>query len=141
MQLATQPAQYNVEAGYKFVCDPARPSCCLSTLAPRPPGVINYFDAATYAFPTAAVTFQLKLGTDLYCLARAKPRVAALGLEVSADGEQLAVVAADWKVRVLRFRTGRLRCVLDESLEAAQVGPGEGGRRAGLLRVTEARSL
>ena len=44
----------------------------------------------------------------------------APSLEVSRDGEQLVVFAADKKIRVFRFRTVKLRRCYDESLAAIQ---------------------
>ena len=88
-------------------------------------GVVEYWSPTTYEFPSDAVDFRFKLDTDLYCMAKAK--TSALSLEVSADGEQFACLGPDRRVRVFRFATGKLRCVIDESLEAAAEAQRAGG--------------
>jgi len=80
-------------------------------------GVIEYWSPTTYDFPADAVDFRFKLDTDLYCMAKAKTK--ALTMEVSADGEQFTTTGPDRRVRVFRFATGKLRHVIDESLESA----------------------
>jgi peptidylprolyl isomerase domain and WD repeat-containing protein 1 len=80
-------------------------------------GVIEYWSPSTYEFPHDAVSFRFKLDTDLYALAKAKTK--ALTLEVSPDGEQFTTTGPDRKVRVFRFGSGKLRYVIDESLESA----------------------
>ena len=80
-------------------------------------GVIEYWSPSTYEFPQDAVSFRFKLDTDLYALAKAKTK--ALTLEVSPDGEQFTTTGPDMKVRVFRFSSGKLRYVIDESLESA----------------------
>lgn len=40
-------------------------------------------------------------------------------LQVSKDGQHLAAVCGDKRIRVWRFASGKLRRVYDESLEAA----------------------
>jgi peptidylprolyl isomerase domain and WD repeat-containing protein 1 len=81
-------------------------------------GVIEYWSPATYEAPTPdEVDFRFKLDTDLYHMAKAKTK--ALSLEVSHDGEQFSTMGPDRRVRVFRFGTGKLRCVIDETLESA----------------------
>jgi len=80
-------------------------------------GVIEYWSPVDYQFPTAAVDFRFKSDTDLYSLAKAKTK--ALSLEMSKDGEQFSTMGPDRRVRVFRFATGKLRHVIDESLESA----------------------
>eukprot|EP00879_Flechtneria_rotunda_P014073 GHRR01014703.1.p1 GENE.GHRR01014703.1~~GHRR01014703.1.p1 ORF type:complete len:275 (+),score=76.87 GHRR01014703.1:1677-2501(+) len=80
-------------------------------------GFIEYWSSDDYKHPSGAVKFTMKLDTDLYVLAKAK--TAARSLEVSKDGSQFAVFAADGRVRVWRFASGKLRRSYDESLEAA----------------------
>ena len=58
-----------------------------------PAGVIEYWDAGSHAFPADAVTFDSKLDTDLYALAKAKTTAASL--DVSRDGTQFAMFCAD----------------------------------------------
>jgi peptidylprolyl isomerase domain and WD repeat-containing protein 1 len=43
-------------------------------------------------------------------------------LAVSADGEQFSTTGPDRRIRVFRFATGKLRSVIDESLESANGG-------------------
>ena len=57
------------------------------------------------------------MDTDLFALAQAGTR--ARSLDVSRDGAHFAAFCADGRVRVWRLRTGKLRRVFDESLEAA----------------------
>jgi peptidylprolyl isomerase domain and WD repeat-containing protein 1 len=64
-----------------------------------------------------ATTFDLKLDTDLYALARLNTR--ARSLTVSPDGTQFAAVCADGRVRVWRYASGALRRAYDESADAA----------------------
>lgn len=80
-------------------------------------GVIEYWSPSDYEFPSHAVDFRFKLDTDLYSLAKAKTK--ALSIEVSTDGEQFSAMGPDRRVRVFRFATGKLRYVIDESLESA----------------------
>ena len=63
---------------------------------------MDYWDASSYAFPSSAVKFQLKLDTDLYCLRKAGKDVIPYGLELSSDGEQFVLTASDWKVGLRR---------------------------------------
>lgn len=68
-----------------------------------------------YGFPENDVMFSSKLDTDLFELAKNKTR--ALNLTVSPNGKFLAVFAADKKIRIFRFLSGKLYCVIDESLK------------------------
>jgi hypothetical protein len=56
-------------------------------------GIIEYWSATTLKQPAEGLAFRFKLDTDLYALAKAK--TAARSLEVSRDGAQFSVVAAD----------------------------------------------
>ena len=80
-------------------------------------GHVELWHPASGVFASASVSFRFKADTDLYAHARAK--TAAGSVSVSGDGEQFATFAADRRVRVFRTRSCKLRCVLDESLEAA----------------------
>jgi peptidylprolyl isomerase domain and WD repeat-containing protein 1 len=80
-------------------------------------GVLEYWSPETFAFPSGAVDFEMKVETDLYALAVAK--APARSLEVSPDGARFAAVCADAKVRVFRFATGKLSRTYDESPAAA----------------------
>jgi hypothetical protein len=97
-------------------------------IAPRPPlpGFIEYWGGTTLKHPPGAVSFSLKMDTDLFALAAAK--TAARSLDVARDGGQFAAFCGDGRVRVWRLRTGKLRRIYDESLE---VGGGGGGCGAG----------
>lgn len=79
-----------------------------------------------------ATTFDLKLDTDLYALARLGTR--ARSLSVSPDGSQFAAVCADGRVRVWRYASGALRRAYDESPAAALARQ----RRAGELAAEAA---
>ncbi|CAI5477995.1 unnamed protein product [Closterium sp. Yama58-4] len=81
-------------------------------------GMIEYWSADTYTFPSSSVCFKYKTDTDLYALAKAK--TTAPSLEISPDGSQFATVSPDRRIRVFWFATGKLRRTYDESLEAAQ---------------------
>ncbi|WIA40575.1 hypothetical protein OEZ86_013916 [Tetradesmus obliquus] len=80
-------------------------------------GFIEYWSCDDYKHPSAAVSFSMKMDTDLFALAKAKTH--ARSLEVSRDGSQFAAFCADSRVRVWRFATGKLRRTYDESMEAA----------------------
>ncbi len=56
-------------------------------------GIIEYWSATTLKQPGEGLAFRFKLDTDLYALAKAK--TVARSLEVSRDGAQFSVVAAD----------------------------------------------
>ncbi len=78
-------------------------------------GFIEYWSGSDLTHPSSAVTFKMKLDTDLFALAKAKTK--ALSLEVSKDGKLTAAFCADGRVRVWGFETGKLRRTYDESLE------------------------
>ena len=81
-------------------------------------GVLEVWSADDYGAPRdGAVAFRFKADTDLY--AHAKAKTCPASLEVSPDGSQFATFSRDRRVRVFRFATGKLRCVIDESLDAA----------------------
>ncbi|XVE79289.1 hypothetical protein DITRI_Ditri14bG0045900 [Diplodiscus trichospermus] len=64
------------------------------------------------------VNFRLKSDTNLFEIAKCKTTVSAI--EVSPDGKQFSITSPDRRIRVIWFRTGKLRRVYDESLEVAQ---------------------
>lgn len=78
-------------------------------------GILEYWHGATgdYQFPEKVVDFEFKSDTDLYEFASAKCSPTAI--EVSKDGKLFATISTDKKVRVFRFRTGKLFRVFDES--------------------------
>ncbi|KAF7261938.1 hypothetical protein EG68_00837 [Paragonimus skrjabini miyazakii] len=67
-----------------------------------------------YSFPRG-LGWEFKSDTDLFCLIGAKTH--AINLTISSNGQTLAVLGADRKVRLFRFYTGKLIRVYDESLE------------------------
>ncbi|KAK1946870.1 Peptidyl-prolyl cis-trans isomerase CYP71 [Phytophthora citrophthora] len=80
-------------------------------------GIIEFWDADTYKFPTkdkGVVTFKFKGETDLYELAKSKTYATAI--DVSPDGKNFVVTAKDNQIRVFRFATGKMRRKYDESL-------------------------
>ena len=56
-------------------------------------GVIEYWAASDHSFPEAAVSFRMKMETDLFALAMAK--ATASSLAVSQDGSQFAAFCSD----------------------------------------------
>jgi peptidylprolyl isomerase domain and WD repeat-containing protein 1 len=80
-------------------------------------GLMEVWSPESGAFAADSVSFRFKSDTDLY--AHAKARTAPLSLALSADGTQFATFSPDRRVRVFRWASGKLRCVVDESLDAA----------------------
>ncbi|XP_022184838.2 peptidylprolyl isomerase domain and WD repeat-containing protein 1 [Nilaparvata lugens] len=79
-------------------------------------GILEYWSGyrKEFKFPKC-VKFDSKLDTDLFEFA--KNKTVPSGLCFSPDGLQFATISADRKVRVFHFLTGKLRRVLDESLQ------------------------
>ncbi|KAF1779253.1 Cyclophilin-like domain [Phytophthora cactorum] len=80
-------------------------------------GIIEYWDADTYKFPSkdkGVVKFKFKGETDLFELAKCK--MYATAIDVSPDGQSFVVSAKDSQIRVFRFSTGKMRRKYDESL-------------------------
>ncbi len=79
-------------------------------------GMLEYWAGpkGDYEFPRKGIMFDSKLDTDLFDFAKNKTH--ALALTVSPNGKFFASFAADKKVRVFRFLSGKLYCVIDESL-------------------------
>jgi peptidylprolyl isomerase domain and WD repeat-containing protein 1 len=102
-------------------------------------GVIEYWDAGSHAFPSDTVSFDSKLDTDLYALAKAKTLAASL--DVSRDGSQFAMFCADRRVRVFSFASGKLRRSYDESPEAAAELQRHGGDALKLEPIDFGRRL
>jgi len=82
-------------------------------------GMIEIWDPKMGKFPEdrGDFTFRLKMETDLFCLAKDKTH--AWSMAISPDGETIALVCADLRVRVLDVSSGHLRRVYNESLEAS----------------------
>lgn len=81
-------------------------------------GILEYWCPNTLAFPEEGVKFKLKTETDLFVVAKGRTTVSAL--EVSPDGNQFVITSPDRRIRVFWYKTGKLRRVYGESLEAAQ---------------------
>ena len=80
-------------------------------------GFIEYWAgfSGDFDFPHKKVMFESKLDTDLFELAKNKTK--ALNLSVSPNGKLLAAFCADKRVRIFRFLSGKIYCVIDESLQ------------------------
>jgi len=79
-------------------------------------GMMEYWSSSTndYAFPKS-VKFESKVETDLYEFAKNKTQV--LNMTLSPNGDFFATFAADRKIRIFRVLTGKLTCMIDESLQ------------------------
>ncbi|KER25803.1 hypothetical protein T265_06833 [Opisthorchis viverrini] len=79
-------------------------------------GMLEYWagPSENYGIPRT-VEWSFKSDTDLYCLLGNKTH--AINMTVSSNGQTLAVLGADRKVRLFRFSTGKLIRIYDESLE------------------------
>ncbi|KAK6144231.1 hypothetical protein DH2020_021051 [Rehmannia glutinosa] len=82
-------------------------------------GIIEYWNPASLQFPETGVNFRLKSDTDLFAIVKCKTTVSAI--EVSPDGKQFSITSPDRRIRVIWFRTGKLRRVYDESLEVVNL--------------------
>ena len=89
-------------------------------------GLLEYWDAAEFRFPSAAVKFKHRVDTDLFDLAKARTR--ATSLAVSPDGARFAVTAKDHVLRVFSFATAKVVRKYDEGLHVFQ-----DAQRAGTL--------
>ena len=79
-------------------------------------GKISYWSAATFKFPYDAVKFKYLMDTDLFALAKGKTK--AVSLDCSQDGNYFLIRAANQNLYLFAFRTGKLKRVYDETLEA-----------------------
>jgi peptidylprolyl isomerase domain and WD repeat-containing protein 1 len=77
-------------------------------------GMIEYWDALTFAMPKERVQFAFKSETDLYDLAKA--RTVPCSIAVSPNGQLFATLSRDKQVRVFDFATGKLTRKYDESV-------------------------
>ncbi|XP_064604949.1 peptidylprolyl isomerase domain and WD repeat-containing protein 1-like [Liolophura sinensis] len=79
-------------------------------------GMLEYWTGpkTDYKFPKR-IGFDSKMDTDLYDFM--KNKCIPTGLSFSPDGKLMATIATDRKVRVFNFLTGKLKKVLDESLQ------------------------
>uniref|UniRef100_A0A7S3QTC1 peptidylprolyl isomerase n=1 Tax=Dunaliella tertiolecta TaxID=3047 RepID=A0A7S3QTC1_DUNTE len=81
-------------------------------------GFLEYWDGTSYEAPSApTVSFTMKLDTNLFDLAKAK--TVAHCIEVDKSGLKFVTVSKDRRIRVFKFKTGKLMRAYDESLEAA----------------------
>uniref|UniRef100_UPI00358DE951 peptidylprolyl isomerase domain and WD repeat-containing protein 1-like n=1 Tax=Myxine glutinosa TaxID=7769 RepID=UPI00358DE951 len=79
-------------------------------------GMLEYWTGPLHDFRFPGnVSWKYKTDTDLYEFARHKTYPS--GLAFSPDGRRMAMIAADRRVRVFRFLTGKLIRVFDESLK------------------------
>lgn len=79
-------------------------------------GMVEYWSGYTndYAFPRS-VKFESKVETDLYEFA--KNKTVPVNMTLSPKNDVLATLGADRKIRLFRVLTGKLTCVIDESLQ------------------------
>lgn len=78
-------------------------------------GMLEYWSGprSDYRSPPKNVSFDSKLDTDLFEFAKNKSH--ALSLTVAPDGKTFVAFSSDKKVRVFKFLTAKLTCVIDES--------------------------
>ncbi|XP_026320592.1 peptidylprolyl isomerase domain and WD repeat-containing protein 1 isoform X2 [Hyposmocoma kahamanoa] len=82
-------------------------------------GIVEYWTGPKYEYQFPKnVTFESKLDTDLFDFVKNKTYPTALAF--SPDGKKMASISLDRKVRVFNFVSGKLRKVLDESLQRFQ---------------------
>jgi len=78
-------------------------------------GMIEYWSGSKndYKFPRS-VKFESKVETDLYEFA--KNKTTPMCIAISPNDEYFATFATDRKIRIFKILTGKLSCVIDESL-------------------------
>ena len=81
-------------------------------------GFIKYWDAETFAFPTAAVSFKSLFATDL--MACVKAGCFAKSIAVSKCGSRFAIACSDMTVRVFAYLTGKQLCCFHTSMEVCR---------------------
>jgi len=79
-------------------------------------GMIEFWSGHTndYSFPRS-VKFESKVDTDLYEFAKRK--TVPVSMTLSPKNDMLATLGADRKIRIFRVLTGKMTCVIDESLQ------------------------
>jgi WD40 repeat protein len=78
-------------------------------------GFVKYWDAETYSFPAASVTFTSMFATNLMdCV---KSGIVPRDVAVSKDGRLLALTCSDLSVLVLDYRSGKLRQRFEVSMQ------------------------
>ena len=79
-------------------------------------GNIEIWDPESKELPTdGRLSFEMLSETDYFALVA--DETFALAMEFSTDWQLLAVYGRDCKIRVFHFKSGRLVCTIDESLE------------------------
>ena len=87
-------------------------------------GVLEYWEnSGDFGMPKD-LDFRYKTETDLYALAKAK--AAPTSLAVSPDGVHFAVTSTDYKVRLYRFASGKVRRTFDEGYDSMHLLQKEG---------------
>lgn len=83
-------------------------------------GMLEYWTGlpSEFRFPKN-VHWEYKTDTDLYEFAKHKTYPTSLAF--SPDGQKMATIASDRKVRIFRFLTGKLMRVFDESLTVSSL--------------------
>ena len=81
-------------------------------------GMIEYWNPDTYSLSHSEEHFESKLETDLFLLA--KEKTVPQSVAISKDGSKFAIRSDDGKIRVFKFREGRLSRSYDESLQCAE---------------------
>jgi peptidylprolyl isomerase domain and WD repeat-containing protein 1 len=81
-------------------------------------GLIEYWRPIDGSFPRSEVTFHNKIDSNLYDLS--KEMTYSRSIRLSADGLKLVLFSIDKKIRILIFKTGKIRRIYDESLLAIQ---------------------
>ena len=77
-------------------------------------GMLEYWSSDTYQFESKAVRFSTKLDTHLYEFA--KNKTVPFSLDFNKQGTMFATWGKDRKVRLFKFRTGKLFRTYDESI-------------------------
>merc|ERR1719242_2316528 len=79
-------------------------------------GMVEYFSglAQDFGFPRSA-KFDSKLDTDLYEFAKNKTYV--VNMSISNNGEMVAMMGEDRKIRMFKLLTGKMMFVIDESVQ------------------------
>lgn len=107
-------------------------------------GMVEYWAGPKHDFRRPkSIQWQYKTDTDLYEFLKCK--TVPTGIAFSPNGQLMATLAKDRKVRIFRFATGKLTKVLDESLQTftelqqnkQQISNMEFGRRIAAERDLE----
>ncbi|GAB6022344.1 Peptidylprolyl isomerase domain and WD repeat containing protein 1 [Chamberlinius hualienensis] len=109
------PLQILERLHYQPVCLIKFNPVCEVVVSVDKSGMLEYWTGVKndYKFPKN-VEFDSKLDTDLYEFAKCKTH--PTGLTFSASGSKFATMSPDRKIRIFRFKTGKMIKVFDESL-------------------------